>query len=932
MERAKIFACLPILLLSLTSCWESEDANAIAVSGKVESCMTCHNGSDHNDYNGSGLENPHPFPGAGSLKCTECHGGDPNGATAATAHVPPPEEIGDEEQQLNNRHAYFNRLTLTGIDKFEDYEVAGVTYSPIDYLQFVNPGDLRVVTEGRSCGQCHKPHVDCVEKSVLATETGILSSSMFTLGLPSEVAASRNLYDDTASDRAFRYIADPNFEFDADRIGPVGELFEFPVFSVRGDDSENAMFRNDELYNAEDLPNYLNDDNSVVPNSPLANLFHEQVAFTCGDCHLGSAGANNRTGDYRSSGCTACHMRYATDGRSRSTDPNINKIEPLDPDDIEPPERPHVRRHLLTSVAQTLTTGEFVEGMDDYTCAGCHQGSNRTVMQYWGIRLDQNQDVRRRQQYPTNPVSFQTTRNDERLFDPEVGNREFNGRNANQYLLVEDYDGDGRDDTPPDVHYEAGLGCIDCHGSHDLHGGTVGDDPTKNPLYSRQEQAVAIRCETCHGSIAEYASHKTGTTYDGTERSLAYDAEGNVLKHVVRESDGNFYLTSRLTGRRHYVPQTRDVVVDNGKVNPLTNQVIYNAKASFSMGRADGDASTGIGPQQADDGVVTAGFSHSDNLNCVACHSSWTNGCTGCHLVGEYNEGNNFSNITGDRIVFREDEAQFVYQTPVMFQLGVDTHNKIAPIAPNTTTFFQYKDRQNNLSQVFSFSDRHGNGNNPDRAVHPSLSHNVMMPHSIRGRVSDTNEGPRYCVSCHLTDEGLGTYRTEYDTFREAMRTQDFASLDFELLQEHFGANTGNQMNSPFWIHAVAGLGSGLFLFDEHGCPVNPLDENERRFGCNDVAPSENYDPARVRLNLDRIVDDNGVAGGSNNHSLLHPGEGPRLRDGALNENLAGPLGATIIQRLTDPDTGIILDTWLDADGQLQGDDLNILNTASASQ
>ena len=71
------------------------------------------------------------------------------------SHVPPPPEIGDRERQRNNRTAWFNKLTLTGMDTYPDYEVDGVTYTALDYLQFVNPGDLRVVTQGRSCGTCH---------------------------------------------------------------------------------------------------------------------------------------------------------------------------------------------------------------------------------------------------------------------------------------------------------------------------------------------------------------------------------------------------------------------------------------------------------------------------------------------------------------------------------------------------------------------------------------------------------------------------------------------------------------------------------------------------------------------------------------------------------------------------------------------------------
>ncbi len=920
MERLATLA-LSATLVGFTLCGCSdnsgdEDERVTPQAATAESCMRCHNGGLHDDYSGPGLENPHPFPGAATLKCTECHGGDGTAQTELGAHVPPPPEIGDRENQRFNRHAYFNRLTLTGIDKFADYDVGGTTYSALDYLQFVNPGDLRVVTDGRSCGQCHKPHVDCVEKSLLATEAGVLSGAMYAAGVPNQVPGNVGLYENTAADLGFRANLDAAFAFDPNRVGPVAELMEFPVFSRFGGTNADDIFNNSGVYASTDLPLSFEPDGRLRTGSPLANLYHEQVAFTCGDCHLGSAGANNRYGDFRSSGCTACHMRYSLDGRSRSTDPRINKFEPLDPDDIDPPERAHVRRHMIASIAQTLPSGEVVEGIDDYTCAGCHQGSNRTVMQYWGIRLDQNRDVARRVQYPANPVRFQFSFNDTRLFDPVVGNRTFNGRNGAQYLLMEDYDGDLRDDTPPDVHYEAGLGCIDCHGSHDLHGGRVGD-PNDLQILSRQEQAVAIRCESCHGTAEAYAQTTTGTTYDGRLAVMATDSDGQPLRHVTRDGAGHYFLVSRLTGRRHYVPQTRDVVVDNGRTNPLDGQPIYNERASYAMGRADGDPSTGIGPQQT--GGVTSGFSHGDNMSCVSCHASWTNGCIGCHLEGEYNTGNNFSNITGDRIVFRERFAEFVYQTPVPFQLGVDAHNKISPISPNTETFFRYRDQNDVRSDVFAFNDRNGSGNDPSNP-YPSLSHNAMMPHSIRGRVTDDNEGPRYCVSCHLTENAITQYGTEYDTFRTAIQANDFGALDFALLQEHIGRNPGNQMDSPFWVHMVAGLGTGLYLFDANGCAVNPLDNDVNRYGCDDVAPaSKVFDPASVRFNLDRIVNENGVSNGSNNHAFLEPGAGPNLRDGATDPDVCGPLGQTLIRRLTDPSTGIVLDSWIDADGGLRG-------------
>ena len=437
-------------------------------------------------------------------------------------------------------------------------------------------------------------------------------------------------------------------------------------------------------------------------------------------------------------------------------------------------------------------------------------------------------------------------------------------------------------------------------------------------ILSRQEQAVAIRCESCHGAADAYAATATGTAHDGSTAELALDSHGNTLAHVVKEGD-DFFLYSRLTGQRHYVPQTLDTVFDNGKQNPLTGEDVYSPKASFAMGRDDGNPATGIGPRQQ--GSLSL-YSHTDSMDCASCHASWTNNCVGCHLWGEYDTGNNFSNITGERIVFEEDEADFVYQSPVFFQLGVSPENKISPISPNTETFFRYEDLNNDISQIFHFSDRNGGGSNTARATYPSLAHNVMMPHSIRGRVDDNNEGPRYCTACHLTDDGLANFGTEYDTFRTAMANNDFAALDFNLLQEHIGQNPNNQLDSPLWVHMVAGLGSGLLLFDENGCPVNPLDDDTERKGCDFVSPQDRFANTgfgTVALNLDRMVDENGNSTGSNNHPMDPDFLGPNRRDGSLNPNLSGPLGATLIQRLTDPTTGIVLDSWLDADGEPQG-------------
>ena len=228
------------------------------------------------------------------------------------------------------------------------------------------------------------------------------------------------------------------------------------------------------------------------------------------------------------------------------------------------------------------------------------------------------------------------------------------------------------------------------------------------------------------------------------------------------------------------------------------------------MGRNDGnDGLTGIGPKQADPQVGN-GFSHLDTMDCASCHAAWTNNCIGCHLATEYDDDQNnyhFSNITGERIVLDENAADFVYQSPIMMYLGVNSRGKITQISPAEKVFWRYVDINGETSDVFAFSDRLGEGNNPNTAgrnAFPALSHNQMAPHSIRGKIAPDMEGPRYCVTCHITQEALDNYGDEYADFRANYQNNNFANLDFNLLQAEIGSNTGNENNSP--------------LLPSHGC------------------------------------------------------------------------------------------------------------------
>lgn len=911
-------ACNPGYCSLPDDCPDPEPTGATGETGSFEAgetCMACHNGSLTDDYLGAGLPDPHPFGAV--VTCTSCHGGDPTRLDPYQAHVPRPPEIGDDGNLAADPAAYFAYLTRTGVDRLPDYTFDGTAYTALDYLQFLNPGDSRVAVAGRGCGQngCHLERAQGFAGSLHGTNAGVFSSAAFSVGLPAEQAGHQGLYADTAGDLAFRAGADPTWVYDPAEVGRVGERVELAETAVAGDPF--GLSGNPDAL-AGLVAGQRDAEGRVVPGSALDQVVRAAISFQCGDCHAGSSGPNQGTGVFRGGGCAACHFAYGPDGRTGTNDPNLPVDEPADPEALVAPERPHVLDHRIRSSARTVTTpaGDvFVPGVSDATCATCHRGTNHTVLQYWGVRVDPAGDVAGGTQYPAGPVSWTGGAADPRL----SGGATWAGIPVDQLLVDEDYDGDLRDDTPPDVHAEAGMGCVDCHGSRDVHGDLTWDDgsggqvtdPTSGHLWSRMDQAVGVTCEGCHGTAE--AARPTTTCIDplGAPAVCATDRFGNPLRHVTVDANGDTWLRGRLDGLLHYVLQVRDSVVDSGAVHPIDGQPLYEPLASFAMGRADADPANGTGPVQQNPALYAVGFSHLDRMSCTSCHAAWTNTCVGCHLELTADEVTPaFGRITGERLGARVTTAAPTYATPVWSALAVDPSGRVGLGQPSTATFWTFRDREGALSPVIVPVDRNGEGDGPDN---PALGHGGFAAHSIRAEPTADREGSRQCVACHLDQDQLATYGTEYAAFVSAVTERRYADLDWALLRQHLGQNPGNQLGSPLYVWMNAGLGTGMFLTDAAGCPVNPLDAVVRP-GCA-ASPADGFGAAVARYDLDRAVS----LGGEENTSQPRPARDPAasavLRSGARWPELAGPLGAGLPERLASPDTPLVLDTWVDADG-----------------
>jgi hypothetical protein len=168
-------------------------------------------------------------------------------------------------------------------------------------------------------------------------------------------------------------------------------------------------------------------------------------------------------------------------------------------------------------------------------CAGCHLGQTKT---------EHRHDVMRDRgggcpachinDYPEDSHPVLTTKiSDARCF----GCHARSGRISLSYTgLAEAESGslrlpDGRhvERRPADVHYLAGMGCVDCHTGVGLMGGIEGA--------LHQGDAVDISCTDCHIRNDQAASTRNGTA----------------LQHVEVRSDGS-WLHTKTTGRVLNIP------------------------------------------------------------------------------------------------------------------------------------------------------------------------------------------------------------------------------------------------------------------------------------------------------------------------------------------------------------------------------------------
>lgn len=319
----------------------------------------------------------------------------------------------------------------------------------------------------------------------------------------------------------------------------------------------------------------------------LDHISGELYRKFCAQCHVGIETTDVYSASH-ASGCAACHFPYNDTATYEGNDPTVGG------------KTPYSASHKMEKLP------------DNKVCFRCHNRSGRIALSYEGLNDGNN--------------SLVPTKNG--LPGPQLIS---GGRNATHIA--------------PDVHFTAGMDCIDCHTSQDV----MGDGYVYENMYLQAE----ISCEDCHGGI-------------------------NIPRYreINRESD------EALRESKSYKIQMRPEMkmLLTAKWRTYSN-VFYRNGTVFVLGKRSG--------KLFEAKVITGTPEHTvaghGRMECYACHSRTVVQCYGCHTTYDKTKiGIDFIKGAGTPGRFSEKED---YRMLYPFPLALNQRGRISPVTPGCQTF-----------------------------------------------------------------------------------------------------------------------------------------------------------------------------------------------------------------------------------------------------
>jgi hypothetical protein len=766
--RTLCVLCVPVLSLifalyasSKSPTRAAQDAGSVhgqaqeEAARKSSGCISCHTSTDEPTM--------HPTKTV-RLGCTDCHGGDsafsiasgvaPNSSeyysAREKAHVQP------RDPSFKNRSALPQRVFTRWLKE------------SAEYIKFVNPGDLRVAPE--TCGRlgCHPTETRAVSTSMM-THAGMLwgaalynnggypgkntrfGESYNRDGVPQSIKASPKPTPEETRTKGVIAELDPLLRWESSQPGNVLRVFE------RGG-RKKAEIGNPDREEDPGKPDDKLSDRGFGTGLRTDPVFLGLQKTRLLDPILSLPGTNDHPGDYRGSGCTACHVIYANDrdpahsaeyasfghsGFSASSDPTIPKNE-----------SGHPIKHV------------FTRSIPSSQCMICHihPGTNMVTtyfgLTWWDNESDGEKMYPKGQRNPTEEQRYQSfERNPEgaavrglwndATFLERVGSPEFNkqlkttqfadfhghgwvfravfnhDRKGNwldkngKKIAFDDPDRFGKAVHLADIHLEKGMQCNDCHFAQDNHG--------NGKIYGEPRAAVEIDCVDCHGTIRKKATLITsGPAAPEGGRHLDALRTPWGLRRFESRSDRVIQRSMSDENKEWEIVQTVDSITPG---NAHFSEKSLRAK----LMNKDGSMSSEL---PRDD----AALAHANgSMTCYSCHTSWTPTCFGCHLQMTanarkpmlHNEGLVTKNYTSYNFqVLRDD----------IYMLGVDgtvTGHRVAPArsscavlvsSQNANRDWLYYTQQTVSAPGFS-----------------GQAFSTFVPHTVRAKET------KQCSDCHVS-------------------------------------------------------------------------------------------------------------------------------------------------------------------------------------
>jgi hypothetical protein len=729
---------------------------------KSAGCVTCHTSTDEPTM--------HPSK-AVHLGCTDCHGGNSAvGIAAGLAQNSPDYKAIMEKAHIQPRNSAFKNRSTIPERAFTDW-----LKESAEYVKFVNPGDLRVAVETCGSAGCHPNETRAVSTNMMTHSGFLWGAALYNNGgIPYKNTRFGESYDRNGTPQSLKTIPPPSPEQTHSK-GVLPELTPLYRWEVSQPGNMLRVFeqgghKKTEIGNPtrEELPGKPDDklsDRGLGTELRTDPVFLGLQKTRLLDPILSFPGTNDHPGDYRSSGCSACHVIYANDrdpahsgpyaqyghsGFSASVDPTIPKNEPG-----------HPIKHA------------FTRAIPSSQCMICHvhPGTNMVTtyfgLTWWDNEIDSEKMYPERQHNPSEEERYQSfLRNPEgaaarglwggEKFLEQTGSAEFNASlkttqfadfHGHGWLFRAVYnhdrkgnwlDKDGKEiafDDPQrfqkavhlaDIHLEKGMQCADCHFEQDNHG--------TGKLYGEPRAAVEIDCVDCHGTIQQKATLLTSGPA-APDAVRPGDPRGRDLEALrtpwgLRRFEwrgGKLFQRSMTEEHTEWeIVQTKDTVTPGN---------VHFSRKSFRAKLLDKDGLT-LSQVPADDAHLAHGNS---SMTCYACHSSWTPTCFGCHLQMAanarrpmlHNEGLLTRNYTSYNFQVLRDDAYF---------LGVDgtvTGHRIAPArsscavlvsSQNANREWLYYTQQTISAEGFS-----------------GQAFSTFVPHTVRSK--ETKE----CTDCHAS-------------------------------------------------------------------------------------------------------------------------------------------------------------------------------------